>query len=205
MKKTSKHPSHSNSKITPELLSQEYQAFLNSKPNAPTEEEVALGSKDHEFIKTLNQTIAPSKGLLVAKFVPIALLSGFLSLFLCPQFGITPYKIEPDFYSHLLHQNMFICGAYCGLILYISLNAGAFFYFNHYEKLQFKKQLSLLPFAMISVIWACLMWTSNTHYSGSLKYNIGWLIAALFGLIYSLYRSKQAEKMAVGFEKHQDF
>lgn len=162
----------------------------------------ALGNSEPAFLAELKSTISPSVGSLILKFIPVALISVFISLFLCPQFGMTPYKIEPDFISHLLHQNMFICGLYCGLVLYGALNLGSYLYFNHYEKLQFKRQLSFVPFALAGLLWGGFMWASNSHYSESIKYNLGWILAIVLGLAYSLYSSKKALKMAVKIEKY---
>lgn len=144
------------------------------------------------FLKKLKHTIEPSTKALVYKYIPLALLAGFISLFFCPQFGLSPYKIEPDVLSHWLHQNMFICGLYCGAFLYLTLHLSSFLYFNHYERLQFKKKLSYVPFLLAAMYWLSMWVFSSTdnHYIQSSGYNMGWLMAAGLGLLYSSFYSK---------------
>lgn len=151
-----------------------------------------MSMNEDQFLQKLKTTIEPPTSSLVMKFVPLALISSFISLFICPQFGVSPYKIEPDFLSHLLHQNMFICGLYCGAFLYFTLQLSTWLFLNHYERLQFGKKLSYLPFALAGTYWLALWSTSvHTHYSESLLYNIGWLIAAFMGLIWSGRKSQR--------------
>lgn len=169
-------------------LEKEYVEFLAqpSESNGASNHE----AKDEDFLAYTSQQIAPPLGPLALKLLPVTLLSGFLSLFLCPQFGLTPYKLEPDFLSHLLHQNLFICGLYCGGILYAVLSLSTYFYCSHYERLQLQKKLAFAPFFIAALAWAGFMLLTETDYTLSLKYNSGWLFAIVFGLTLSLYRRR---------------
>lgn len=150
------------------------------------------------FLNETKSIINPSPKSLLLKFIPLAMISGFLSLFICPQFGISPYSLEPKFLSHLLHQNLFICGLYCGLIYYLFLSLTIFLIFNIYEKIQFKKSFTYLPSLLCGISWTLFMSLSQSHFKESLNYNLGWLIAVLIGLSLSLFnKSKTVSNLEI--------
>jgi len=168
--------------IDPFMIKNEYQEFVHAQSMQPS---LLLESRLKQRLKLIK-----SPWPVFFKLTCIHLVSGFLSLLVCPQFGINPLGGAHGLMHWTMAYGPLFCAFVCGA-LFFSLTACMVALFVRGAQRQLIKQHQLWQFSLLAVLsYAGLMLVSSvlSAVSVSLFFSVFWILGAVVGaqVIYRL-------------------
>ncbi len=130
--------------------------------------------------------IEPPTIRVLLKYAVLFIFSIFISLVICPQNGVGLLRENFPIYHHIFHNNLLVCGLYCGAVFFITTHLVSIYILNHYERVLILNNLGYIPIILMSTFFAFSMTPYFSITEFSMLYTIGWLGVALFS--YSLHR-----------------
>ena len=127
--------------------------------------------------KVLNKSLSyiePSATYVLFKYSGLFILSILFSLIVCPQNGVGLIRTNFPIYHSIFHNNMLICGLYCGFMFFATTHLVSFYILNHFERLIIFKKRGYLPNVCMSLFFAFSMTPFFSVVSFSVLYFIGW-------------------------------
>ncbi len=149
-----------------------------------------LKSEYHNFIKTSNSNIntsafdkiilskskkiiTPSNLYITIKYTLLFFASIFLSLLVCPQFGLGLRNKYPLFH-YFFHKNQIICAIYCAITFFLSTHLLVYIGLNHFEKIALHKKNPLTPVMAFALSFGGFMFFSNNTMKLNLSFILVW-------------------------------
>jgi hypothetical protein len=165
-------------------------------------------------LRSLNQKV-------LLKLFIIYFTVGFLTLFICPQFGISPFGGNEGILKFIMPYGPVVCGAVCGLIFLGLSTVIAFFILKENEKYKLEKNilLFLTSFSLLSLIVFLifnLMLSRDqvnalhnhqllqngfmfSSFSSKLIFLITWLFSSIFGSRFLYTLTKKIAVLKLNF------
>lgn len=128
--------------------------------------------------KILNESksyIEPPLQKVVFKYLALFSVSILFSLVVCPQNGVGLLRSDFPIYHSIFHNNMLLCGLYCGFMFFATTHLISFYFLSHFERVVLFKKVGYLPVIAMSVFFAFSMTPLFTIVDFSLLYAISWL------------------------------
>lgn len=155
----------------------------------------------HDYLSFLQSTKTPSKDLDLAvligvrklkqkewltfllKIGAIHFISGLVTFFFCPQFGLNPFKSSPHLPHIFMSYGVWACGLLCGSIFMGSGALIRFAFFDQRERVLADKKGLKVTLILSSLIYGLFMLVGSQIGTMMLNYSIVffifWLIGAL--------------------------
>ncbi len=154
----------------------EYDFFLK-KPGIITPPHLFRTIKDR-----MNGYTNPPMERVIFKYVSVFIVTGFISLFLCPQKGVGFLENNYPLFFHTLHSRKFLCGLYCGSFFLAITHITTLLVLSHYERLKIFTTLWNLPRILFSLFFGGFMLVSDDLYKFNFFYNLSWLLVVIVGM-----------------------
>lgn len=124
----------------------DYEDFLNSeKSHVPSDLNLKM-------IRKISKLINPSAGIVFLKLLSIHLVTGFLSLSICHQFGLNPFNTERSLSDWFMEMGgHYFCMLGCG-ILFVAVSIFSAGYFLTLEEVKSLKRTELLQNLSLGLI-----------------------------------------------------
>ncbi len=145
----------------------------------------SLDVPNHLSKKIINYSkfyIEPSVKKVALKYFGLFFFSIFISLVICPQNGVGLLRESFPIYHHIFHNNLLLCGLYCGFMFFVTTHILSFYILNHYERVVVLRKIGYMPILFMSVFFAFSMTPLFSMVEFSLIYTFGWL-----GISFSSY------------------
>ena len=137
-----------------------------------------------KILNNSSRHIEPSITKVLIKYLGIFTISIFFSLIVCPQNGVGLLRTNFPIYHSFFHNNLLLCGLYCGFMFFITTHLVSFYLLNHFERIVIFKKMGYLPAICLSTFFAFSMTPFFTIVDFSLLYTIGWLGIAVLLMIF---------------------
>ena len=146
-------------------------------------------------IKTkMTNYVQPSMSKVTFKYSLVFVFAALVSLFLCPQKGFGFLEGQYPLFFHFLHNNIIVCGIYCGVFFGMVTHGAALIVLNHYERLLIRRKHPWVSAIWFAVAYFVFMLLGSEHYVSEVAYSVAW-IATSIGVVIGLNKASQLKHL----------